>query len=222
MGLNRSFIVIWLPGLLIGGLSVRGQSENAMLRQGNRYYQQKQLDQAQQSYQQAVAKDPNNPTAQYNLGNAQFRKNNYSDATRSYEVSVQNSPAKPIQEKGLYNQGVALVKDQKLTESIDAWKKALKLDPADEDARVNLEKALHELHNQPKPPPKKKDQPQNKKQNDQDQKDQQKQEPKQPQSRLSKQQVQQLLKALEQKEREVQDKMNQNKVHTLNQPDKDW
>jgi len=30
------------------------------------------------------------------------------------------------------------------------------------------------------------------------------------------------LKALQQKEKEVQDKMNQNKVKSLTQPDKDW
>jgi hypothetical protein len=34
--------------------------------------------------------------------------------------------------------------------------------------------------------------------------------------------VEQLLKALQQREADLQNKLNQNKVHTLNQPDKDW
>jgi len=39
---------------------------------------------------------------------------------------------------------------------------------------------------------------------------------------LNKQQVEQLLKALQQRENDLQNKLNQNKVRTPNQPDKDW
>ena len=46
--------------------------------------------------------------------------------------------------------------------------------------------------------------------------------PKPQPSRLNKQQVEQLLKALQQRENDLQNKLNQNKVHTPNQPDKDW
>src|SRR6202000_2942503 len=87
-------------------------------------------------------------TAHYNLGNAQFRKNNFDEAAKSYEASVAHSSDNAMKEKGLYNEGVAMVKQKKLQESIDAWKKALKLDASDEDARENLEKALMELKQQ--------------------------------------------------------------------------
>jgi hypothetical protein len=130
-----------------------------------------------------------------------------------------------MEEKGLYNKGVALARQKKLLESINAWKAALKLDAADSDARENLEKALMEQkkqqeqqNEQKKNQDQKKDQKDKKKQDQQ----QQQQQPKPQPSRLNKQQVEQLLKALQQRENDLQNKLNQNKVHSVTQPDKDW
>ena len=204
------------------------QSGNAPLRSGNRYYKKKELDKSVQQYQRAVQQAPANPTAHYNLGNAQFRKNNYDEAARSYDASVQNTQDKGLQEKGYYNKGVAMIKQKKLQESIDAWKQALKLNASDADARENLEKALMQLkqqqqqqqNNQKKDQKDQKDKKDEKK--DQDKQQQQQEQPKPQPSRLNKQQVEQLLKALEQKENDLQNKMRQNKVKTPNQPEKDW
>jgi Ca-activated chloride channel family protein len=219
-------VLLLVMGGLAVALSASAQSGGALIRSGNRYYKKKQLDQSVQQYQAAVNKAPDNPTANYNLGNAQFRKNDFDAAAKSFDASVTHSSSdKPMQEKGFYNKGVAMAKQKKLQESIDAWKSALKLDPADSDARENLEKALMEL---------KKQQQQQKKQQDQkkDQKDkkdekknedqQQQQQPKPQPSRLNKQQVEQLLRALQQRENDLQNKLNQNKVRSPNQPDKDW
>jgi Ca-activated chloride channel homolog len=216
----KNYSLIWfLIGLLTGPLLVSGQSENAIIRKGNRYYKQKQIDLSAQEYQKALEKAPGNPAASYNLGNAQFRKNSFDDAVKSYQMSADHAEDKGGQEKSLYNKGVSLIKQQKLPESIEAWENSLKLDPADAEARENLQKALLELKEKQPPPPK--DQ-----KNDQQKKPQQKnQEPQQPKpqpSKLTKQQAEQLLNALQQKEKDLQDKMNRNNNHQLNQPDKDW
>jgi tetratricopeptide (TPR) repeat protein len=213
--------------LLFGSLSSSAQKENALIRSGNRYYKQKQVDQSLKQYEDAVKKAPGNPTANYNLGNAQFRKNSYSDAASSYNASVEHTTDKTMQERGLYNKGVALVKQQKLQESIDAWKNALKLDANDEDARENLQKALQQLKQQQQSQQQKEKKDQQDKKDQKDKKDQNKeqeqpQQPKPQPSRLTKQQVEQYLKTLEQKEKDIQDKMNQNKAKAPNQPDKDW
>jgi tetratricopeptide (TPR) repeat protein len=221
--------VILLLIALTATLSSSAQNGNNLIRSGNRYYKKKQLDQSLQQYQAAVKKAPDNPAANYNLGNAQFRKNEYDAAAKSYDAGVAHSAAdKELQEKGLYNKGVAMVKQKKLQESIDAWKSALKLDASDSDARENLEKALMQLKQQQQQQQqnqqnKKKDQQKDKK-DQQDKKDDNKdqQQPKPQQSKLNKQQVEQLLKALQQRENDLQNKMNENKVKTPNQPDKDW
>lgn len=191
-----------------------GQKENGAIRKGNLYYKEKQIDQSKKEYQKAIELAPQNPTAQYNLGNAEFRKEEFEDAVKSYDESIHHNEDKNAQEKGMYNKGVALIKQKKLEESIASWKDALKIDPQDSEARENLQKALMELKMKQPPPPEK--------QKDQKKQQQQKEQPKPQPSKLSKQQVEQLLKALEQKEKDVQDKMNQNKTKSLSQPDKDW
>jgi Ca-activated chloride channel family protein len=196
--------------------SLFAQKENALISKGNQLYKEKKYDQSQEQYQKAVQLAPSNATANYNLGNALFRKNSFDDAARSYNTTIEHGNEKPLQEKGFYNKGVALIKQQKAEESIDAWKNALKLDPTDNDARENLEKAL--LEKKSKQP---KDQKNNQQQqNKQNQQQPQKQQP--PHSKLNRQQVNQLLKALQQRENDAQEKMNQNKQHSLTQPDKDW
>ena len=190
---------------------IQAQKVNSLIRNGNRLYKEKQFDQSISQYQKAAQAAPDNPAASYNLGNAQFRKNNFDDAVKSYDAGIEHSEDKAIKEKGLYNKGVALIKQQKLDESIEAWKNSLLLDPADSDARENLEKALLEKKKQSKP-----------QENEQKEKQKQQEQPKPQPSKLSKQQVDQLLKALAQKEKDVQDKMNQNKTKSLSQPDKDW
>lgn len=218
-------------GVLLMGISLTSSAQtqhkngDALIRSGNRYYKKKQLDQSQQQYEEAVRKAPGNPTANYNLGNAQFRKNNYADAANSYSNSVEHSgDDKAMQEKGLYNKGVALIKQKKLQESIDAWKQALRLDANDEDARENLQKALMQLkqQQQQQQQDKKKEEKKDKKDEKKDQQQEQPQQPKPQPSRLNKQQVEQYLKTLQQKEKEIQDKMNQSKVKAPNQPEKDW
>jgi len=223
---NSLFILILLFSFCAKGLFA--QKENVSIRKGNRLYKEQKLDESQKQYQQALQESPDNPAALYNLGNAQFRKNSFEDAVKSYDALLDHSDDNKIKQQGYYNKGVALAKEQKLEESIAAWKDALKLDPNDVEARENLQKALMEQKNkqqqQQKDDKKQKDKKQDKNKDqqnkDQDKKDQQ--QPQQPKSRLSKQQVEQLLKALQQKEKDAQDKMNQNKTRSLSQPDKDW
>ena len=220
--------VVVLLIALTAALSSSAQNGNNLIRSGNRYYKKKQLDQSLQQYQAAVKKAPDNPAANYNLGNAQFRKNDYDAAAKSYDASVAHSSAdKEMQEKGLYNKGLAMVKQKKLQESIDAWKSALKLDASDSDARENLEKALMQLKQQQQQQQQNQQNKKNQQKDQKDKKDENKNQdqpppPKPQQSKLNKQQVEQLLKALQQRENDLQNKMNENKVKTPNQPEKDW
>ena len=190
------------------------------IHKGNELYKQKNYEASQQEYQKALAADPKNATASYNSGNAQFRNNKAEEAIQSYDNTIENATDKQVRQKAFYNKGVALSKQQKLEESIDAWKQALKLDGNDTDARENLQKALAELK-------KKQDQQnkENKEQKDkkQDQKDKKQPEPKpqQQQSKLNKQQVEQLLKAMQQKEKEIQQKLQKGNPQQ-NRPEKDW
>ncbi len=70
----------------------------------------------------------------------------------------------------LYNQGNAFARSDQLKEALEAYNKALKLNPADEDAKYNKELVEKELEKQ------KQDQQQQNKENNKDSKDDKKQE----------------------------------------------
>lgn len=196
-----------------------GQKNDAAIHKGNELYKQKNYEASRQEYNKALTADPKNPTANYNNGNAQFRASKPDEAILSYDNSIDNAKDKLLREKAFYNKGVALSKQQKLQESIDAWKESLKLDATDNEARENLQKALVELKKQQD---QKKDENKDKKDKKQDQKQKQPdQKPQEQQSKLNKQQVEQLLKALQQKEKEIQQKLQKGSPQP-NKPEKDW
>jgi Ca-activated chloride channel family protein len=200
-------LAIWLLALPV---LAAAQNENAAIRSGNKLYHQGQYDKALPEYKKAVEQNPKNYIARYNMANAHFRTSNFADAQKTFDEVIDNTSEKSFKEKSYYNKGVALSKEKKLLESIEAWKSAIKLDPTDEDARFNLQKALTELKKQSSP--KEQKQPQQK---------QQQQKQKQ-QNKLDKRKIEQYLKSLEQKEQEVQRKMQQNRSRSVTQPEKDW
>jgi tetratricopeptide (TPR) repeat protein len=221
--------ILSLAGLLLSAAG-SGQSPEALVRKGNRFYKAKDYDQSKASYEKALKQDPDNVHANFNLGNAEFRKNDFEKAAAGYDEVLNAKPDDKTREDSWYNKGVAMIKQKKLDESIEAWKHALELNPNDQEARDNLVKALLEKKKQQQQQQKndkdKKDKKPKQDKQDQQQKDQQKNQednrPKPQKSKLSKQQVEQYLRSLIQREKDVQDKMNQNKSHAPDQPEKDW
>lgn len=189
---------------------VNAQDENAAIREGNKLYHEKQYDKALPAYQKAIEQNPQNATARYNLANAKFRAGNIPEAQKSYDELIEKTTDKNYKVKGYYNKGVTLTRESKLQESIEAYKNAIKLDPTDEDTRFNLQKALTEQ----------KKQNQSQQQKQPQQKQQQKKQPQQ--NKLDKRKIEQYLKSLEQKEQEVQRKIQNNRSRSVTQPEKDW
>ena len=207
----RTGLFIFLIMLAFNAFS---QTQNSLLRKGNKLYKQGEYEKALPEYEKAVQLDPENALANFNFANALFRKEKWEDAEKNFDNVIAKSTEEGMREQGYYNKGVSLTKQSKLEESIEAYKNALKINSNDEDARVNLQKALLEL--------KKKNESQKDKQQKQEQKPKQKEKPKPQQSKLNKKEVERLLKALQQKEQEVQQKMQQNKTRGVSQPEKDW
>jgi len=188
------------------------QDVNQLISNGNKEYTAGKFDEALKLYGKAISKEPGNNKAAYNLANTLYKIKEYEASTEAFQKLAEMTKMPALLQHSLYNKGVVLTRSNKLEESIDAYKKAVLLDPNDPDARHNLQKALLEL--------KKKQPPQKPKENNQQQKKDQK--PKQQQSKLNKKQVENLLKALEQKEQDVQKRATQNRSRASSQPEKDW
>ena len=210
--MKKYYIIIAIIGF---ASTSYGQKSNTHLIAGNKLYKQNKFAEAAPEYMKAVEGDADSTIANYNLGNAYFRSRKFDDAAKTYDNTIANGTDNGMKQNGFYNKGVSLSKENKLEESIEAYKMAVKLDPADSNARINLQKALLELKKKnPPPPPEKKEQQQKKQQNKSPQKPP-------PQSNLNKKQVEQLLKALQQREQQVQQKMQQ-RNRTAGQQEKDW
>src|SRR6476659_3458891 len=121
------------------------QSANSYIIKGNKYYTQTQFDLAEGQYKKALSIDQGNTTAQFNLANALQKQKKYDEAVPVLEKLYNAGPETKLRSATAYNQGVAYTKQKELEPSIEAYKKALRLNPNDKDARENLQKALSEL-----------------------------------------------------------------------------
>lgn len=183
------------------------QQENKSIETGNNYYRQQQYDKAEFEYEKALQHSAHNTTAKFNLADALIRQDKKADADKLLgELNVKENNAE-LRSKATYNQGVLLSQQKKLEESIELYKETLRLNPNDKEARENLQKALLEL---------KKKAPQ--KQEEKKKKEEQKQQPK---PKISPKEAEQQLKLLEQKEKEVQQRLQKNS-RTGNSLPKDW
>lgn len=205
--------------LLFFTTTTNAQVDKEALKKGNEAYKKSDFEKAITQYLDATKQNEKNTTAQYNLGNALYKANKKEDAIKAYDKVATEAANATKKSNALYNKGVALQSNKALQECIDAYKKALLHDETNADARHNLQLALQQQKQQKENEKKKKDKQQEKQNNDQNKKEENK--PKPQQSNISKQDAEQKLKALEQREKELQDKMHKAGEAT-NNLEKDW
>jgi Ca-activated chloride channel homolog len=178
------------------------QAQSAGLRAGNKAYRQQQYANAAEAYRKVLARTPGNAVAGFNLGNALYKDKRNGEAEQAFDLAIAHSAGTPLLADSWYNKGVVLGAEQKLGDAINAYKNALRLNPADTMARENLQRAMNEQRRRQE-----QEQQQQKKQNE-------------PQ-KMNKQMLQ-LLQALQDQERALQQKVAKNRVPSPSQPEKDW
>lgn len=201
------------------------QKENEQIKKGNDSYDKNDYSTAAEQYKKVTDKNSSNTTAQYNLGNALYKGNKTDDAVKAYDNAIQSAKTATEKAQAYYNKGVVLQNNKKLPECIDAYKNALRINPSDEDARLNLQKALkiQKQEEQKKDKDKKDKKDEDKKKDQQKKPDENKdQQPKPQPSKLNKKDAEEKLKALLQQEKNLQDKLRKVNAATPSQPDKDW
>jgi len=233
---------------LLPGLQLFAQQEKSYVKQGNELYQQKKYKDAEADYRKAVTMKQN-AEGNFNLGDALFKQKQFDKAQEQF-TKLGESKNKTIAAGAYHNLGNTFMENKKLEESIDAYKKSLINNPKDEETRYNLAYAQDKLKkqqqqdknnknnknnkdkNKDKKDQDKKDQDkkdkdkkdQDKKDQDKQNQDQQKKDQQKPQPiKISKEDAQRMLDALNQNEKETQDKLKNQKLKGVKgRVTKDW
>lgn len=229
------FIKIYFALLFIFAIPymIYSQHPSQYIYEGNQSFKKNDMQRAINKYNEALKIQPNHKKALYNLGNALYKEAltlKYSNqvainipnkdsianlmlqrSAELYTASSQLYKNKDTLQKIYHNLGNSYLFQKKYNEAIEAYKKALKIKPDDEDTRYNLAYALKHKNqnsgggnnNQPKP-----------------QSSQNQQQPSQPQ--IDKQQAERLLQTLIQKEKELQNKKKEQHASPPPKAEKDW
>ena len=122
-----------------------GASLYDTVKKGNRLYQDGKFDEALKTYVDGQIEHADDLALKYNIAASHYKTKNYDEAVKGYLDVAASAKDAGLQEKSLYNCGNALYQQGKLEESIEYYKKALGLNPDDQDAKHNLEFVQEEL-----------------------------------------------------------------------------
>ena len=175
--------VLILKLLVFGSFYSQSIESRLILKEGNNSYKKGDFKNSSNSYINSIAEDQNNLDAIYNNGNSYMMSGDFKGARENFNNYITKSKSNTDKAKAHYNIGNSYLtqyaKETKeggqpsseyLESAVNEYKKSLRHNPKDSDARYNLSYALKMMQNQQNKDQNKKDQ-QNK---DQDKKDQDK------------------------------------------------
>jgi len=230
----KKLLVITL--ILIPVSTAFAQKERKFVREGNGYYNDGLKDttkldtinfgKAEVAYRRALELKPEDFHWQFNLANSIYKQNKPEQSATEFEKLSEKTTVPAEKSMVYHNLGNSLLAQKKFDPSIDSYKKALRITPNDPETKYNLAYAMkmkkkdqeQKKKDQDKNKDKNKDQDKNKndqkKDKDKDNQDQNKnqqnkdqQQKQQPQNKISKQSAEQMLQALENDEKQTQEKV---------------
>ncbi|HSC54654.1 MAG TPA: VWA domain-containing protein [Phnomibacter sp.] len=186
-------------------VSIQGMAQgnanasNAKLSQADELYRKGNLDAAETLYKEVAKADPNAWQAWLQLGNIAYKRGGFDDAMQQYDQSLKNANTATANAALQNNKGLSLARSKKLEDAISAFKQALRADPGDAEITRNLNMAIDELKKAQKQPP-----------------------PPKPDPKKNKQKADDQLNALQQEEKKIKDKMQQQKNPAKSNNNKNW
>ena len=211
------------------------QNKVELLNKGNDRYNAEEFEQAETLYKEALDKDNHYYKANLNVGHALFRQahilikqqdslgiKKLEESERFYNNSVELTENKDQKAESYYNLGNAQLLSQKLEGSIESYKKSLRLNPDNINAKKNLALAQYLLKKQEEEQEKKQEKKENPNPENKEEKSDQPQEEQEKKDELSKEEIEQILNALEREEQEVQEDLQDKKKVIGTKLLKDW
>ena len=219
--------IFFILGIMMPLCSI-AQNDRTDIRLGNRAYHSQQWTAAEVQYRKALADNPQNTQAMYNLGCALMMQQKDSAAIVMFENAGKAESSKVRKSKSYHNIGVICQNRQMYKEAIEAYKQSLRNNPHDNETRYNLALCKRLLKNQPQNNSKQKQNQDKDQKKDKDEKEQnknknEKKEDKQQSEKMSKENAEQLLNAAMQEEKATQQRMKKAMQQPRrNQYEKNW
>lgn len=126
-----NILIVFVPFALFGQI-------NEQIRKGNSLYNDGEYEAAENAYNKALSIDNKSYEGAFNLGDSYFRQEKYEEAAGQFESIAENSKDLNTKSWAYHNLGNSLLQNQQLDESIEAYKNALRSNPANEAARYNM------------------------------------------------------------------------------------
>ena len=127
--------------------TVQAESIASKNKEGNRLFELGKYQDAEKAYLDAQAQSPGRPELIYNMGNSLVRQKKYEQALQSLRQAARKGDQK-VRQGSSYNIGNALFEMGNFKDAVQAYVDALRVNPADLDAKHNLELALKNLKQQ--------------------------------------------------------------------------
>jgi Ca-activated chloride channel family protein len=145
--LGALVVVAAIGAALFGACSSGKRTAEILNRDGNRQYAAGDYPNAIETYRQAEVLRPDLPALNYNAANALNRQNDFARSLQEGQRATFSTDA-GVQDRAYYGMGDAYVHTSQLREALDAYKSALRANPADMDAKYNLEVIQRRLDQQ--------------------------------------------------------------------------
>lgn len=135
--------------MVFASVQLNATEARQLIRQGNKLFSDGDYTGAESRYRESLAIDDSNFKALFNLGNALYMQGRLEEAQEIFESLPHEAPSHEQEAKALHNLGNALLGAGDIPGSIDAYKRALRILPKEEDTRYNLAYAMQLLDEMP-------------------------------------------------------------------------
>ncbi len=138
----RSYI--WILLILLGFHNSFAQVEDQVLEQSNQFIYEgnnkveENFVAAEKEYRKALSKAPSNAVGSYNLGHAYYNSGHLDESLFRHMEAAKNASSKGEKHRAFHNIGNILMEKNMCKEAVDAFKNALRNNPADDESRYNL------------------------------------------------------------------------------------
>jgi len=213
----RAFVLLFLS--LLFATSAFAQQERSAIKRGNTAMERGNFVEAEIEFREALLRNQKSIPARFNLGNALFMQQKYARAREQFELVAITEEDPMMRASAFHNIGNTFAHEGNFAQAINAYIRALKLNPRDDDTRYNLALAnalLQQQQSQCQKQQNDDNQNDNRDQEEQNQNQNQNQQQQEQDNNMSEENAHHILDAFDHDERELIRRINEEKTPPQN------